>query len=81
MDIAEHRLPQDGRLSVMIGTRRLDFRASTFPTIHGEKLVLRILDRGSLQLELPALGMRSPVLDDFREIIRRPEGLILRVTQ
>ncbi len=77
MDIAEHRLPQDGRLSVMIGTRRLDLRASTFPTIHGEKLVLRILDRGSLRLELPALGMRSPVVDDFREIIRRPEGLIL----
>ncbi len=77
MDIAEHRLPQDGRLTVMIGTRRLDFRASTFPTIHGEKLVLRMLDQGSLRLELAALGMRSPVLDDFREIIRRPEGLIL----
>lgn len=77
MDIAEHRLPQDGRLTVTIGTRRLDFRASTFPTIHGEKLVLRMLDQGSLRLELTALGMRSPVLDNFREIIRRPEGLIL----
>jgi type IV pilus assembly protein PilB len=77
MDIAEHRLPQDGRLTAMIGTRRLDFRASTFPTIHGEKLVLRVLDQGSLKLDLTALGMRSPVLDDFREIIRRPEGLIL----
>jgi type IV pilus assembly protein PilB len=77
MDIAEHRLPQDGRLTAMIGARRLDFRASTFPTIHGEKLVLRMLDQGSLKLDLMALGMRSPVLDDFREIIRRPEGLIL----
>ena len=77
MDIAEHRLPQDGRLTVTIGTRRLDFRASTFPTIHGEKLVLRMLDQGSLRLELPALGMRSPVIEEFREIIRRPEGLIL----
>jgi type IV pilus assembly protein PilB len=77
MDIAEHRLPQDGRLTAMIGTRRLDFRASTFPTIHGEKLVLRVLDQGSLKLDLTALGMRSPVIDDFREIIRRPEGLIL----
>jgi len=77
MDIAEHRLPQDGRLSVTIGSRRLDFRASTYPTIHGEKLVLRVLDQGALQLELAALGMRSPLLEDFREIIRKPEGLIL----
>ena len=74
MDIAEHRLPQDGRLSVTIGSRRLDFRASTYPTIHGEKLVLRVLDQGALQLELAALGMRSPLLEDFREIIRKPEG-------
>ena len=77
MDIAEHRLPQDGRLTVTIGTRRLDFRASTFPTIHGEKLVLRMLDQASLRLELTALGMRAPLLDNFRETIRRPEGLIL----
>src|SRR2546427_4035334 len=77
MDIAEHRPPQDGRLSVTIGSRRLDFRASTYPTIHGEKLVLRVLDQGALRLELAALGMRSPLLEDFREIIRKPEGLIL----
>ena len=77
MDIAEHRLPQDGRLSVTIGARRLDFRASTYPTIHGEKVVLRVLDQSSLKLELSALGMRSPLVDDYREIIRKPEGLIL----
>jgi type IV pilus assembly protein PilB len=77
MDIAEHRLPQDGRLTVTIGTRRLDFRASTYPTIHGEKVVLRMLDQGALPLELSALGMRSPLLEDFRETIRRPEGLVL----
>jgi len=77
MDIAEHRLPQDGRLTFPIGSRRLDFRASTYPTIHGEKLVLRLLDQAALDLELGALGMRSPVLDEFRELIRRPEGLIL----
>lgn len=77
MDIAEHRLPQDGRLTVSIGTRRLDFRASTYPTIHGEKLVLRVLDQSALKLELSTLGMRAPLLDDFREIIRKPEGLIL----
>ena len=77
MDIAEHRLPQDGRLTVMVGSRRLDLRASTFPTIHGEKIVLRVLDQSALKLELSALGMRPPLLDDFRELIRRPEGLIL----
>jgi type IV pilus assembly protein PilB len=77
MDIAEHRLPQDGRLTVTIGTRRLDFRASTYPTIHGEKLVLRVLDQSALRLELGALGMRAPLVDEFRDIIRRPEGLIL----
>src|SRR5262245_14208440 len=77
MDIAEHRLPQDGRLTVPIGSRRLDFRASTYPTIHGEKLVLRVLDQGALRLELSALGMRSPLLEEFREIIRKPEGLVL----
>jgi type IV pilus assembly protein PilB len=77
MDIAEHRLPQDGRITAMIGSRRLDFRASTYPTIHGEKVVLRILDQGALPLELATLGMRSPTLEDFRESIRRTEGLVL----
>jgi type IV pilus assembly protein PilB len=77
MDIAEHRLPQDGRLTVSIGSRRLDFRASTYPTIHGEKIVLRMLDQGALRLELGALGMRGRLLDDFREVIRKPEGLVL----
>ena len=77
MDIAEHRLPQDGRLTTSVGARRLDLRASTYPTIHGEKIVLRVLDQGALRLELSALGMRSPLVDEFRDIIRRPEGLVL----
>jgi len=77
MDIAEHRLPQDGRLTMTIGARRLDLRASTYPTIHGEKIVLRVLDQGTLKLELGPLGMRAPVLDEFRDLIRRPEGLVL----
>ena len=77
MDITEHRVPQDGRLTVTVGSRRLDFRASTFPTIHGEKVVLRVLDQQSLRLDLAALGMQSPMLDQYREIIRKPEGLVL----
>src|SRR5438094_5291296 len=77
MDIAEHRVPQDGRLTVTIGARRLDFRASTYPTIHGEKIVMRVLDQQSLRLDLASLGMQSPMIDQVRELIRRPEGLIL----
>jgi type IV pilus assembly protein PilB len=77
MDIAERRLPQDGRLGVTIDGRHLDFRASTFPTIHGEKVVLRMLDQSAIKLELPTLGMRAPMIDAFRDLIHRPEGLIL----
>ena len=77
MDIAEHRLPQDGRFSVSVGQRRLDLRSSTYPTMHGEKAVLRLLDRSTLRLQLEAMGMRGSVLGRFRELIRRPEGMIL----
>jgi type IV pilus assembly protein PilB len=77
MDIAEHRLPQDGRFSVSVGTRRLDLRSSTYPTMHGEKAVLRLLDRSTLRLQLETMGMRGSVLERFRDLIRRPEGMIL----
>ena len=77
MDIAEHRLPQDGRFSVSVGARRLDLRSSTYPTMHGEKAVLRLLDRSTLRLQLEAMGMRGTVLERFRDLIRRPEGMIL----
>ena len=77
MDIAEHRVPQDGRFSVTVGTRRLDLRSSTYPTMYGEKVVLRLLDRSTLRLHLEAMGMRGRVVDQFRELIRRPEGMVL----
>jgi type IV pilus assembly protein PilB len=77
MDIAEHRLPQDGRFSVSIGARRLDLRSSTYPTLHGEKAVLRLLDRSTLRLHLETMGMRGTVLEQFRDMIRRPEGMVL----
>ena len=77
MDIAEHRLPQDGRFSVSVGARRLDLRSSTYPTLHGEKAVLRLLDRSSLRLHLETMGMRGLVLEQFRDLIRRPEGMLL----
>jgi type IV pilus assembly protein PilB len=77
MDIAEHRLPQDGRFSATVGSRRLDIRSATYPTLHGEKAVLRLLDRSTLRLRLETMGMRGALLERFRELIRKPEGMIL----
>lgn len=77
MDIAEHRLPQDGRFSATVGDQRLDLRSSTYPTVHGEKAVLRLLDSGRLRLTLDRAGMNGPVLETMRTLIHRPEGIIL----
>ena len=77
MDIAEHRLPQDGRFSASVGSRHLDLRSSTYPTVFGEKAVLRVLDRAGLQLNLDALGMSNRVVDAYRDVVRRPEGIVL----
>ena len=76
MDITEHRLPQDGRFSATVSGRGLDVRTSTYPTIWGEKAVLRLLDRTNLQLSLDEL-MPNLTLDEFREMIGRPEGILL----
>ena len=76
MDISEHRNPQDGRFSATIGGRGLDLRSSTYPTIWGEKAVLRLLDRSTLQLSLDGV-MQGPLLERVRELITRPEGIIL----
>lgn len=77
MDIAEHRLPQDGRFSATVGERRVDIRAATYPTLYGERAVMRLLDQSAARLDLAALGMRPHVLTPYRELIRRPEGIIL----
>ncbi len=77
MDIAEHRIPQDGRFSATVGHRHLDLRSSTYPTVFGEKAVLRLLDRASLRLSLDQVGITGPVLDKYRELVRRPEGILL----
>ena len=76
MDIAEHRLPQDGRFSATVGGRGLDVRTSTYPTIWGEKAVLRLLDRTRLQLSLDGI-MTQPTLGLFRGLLTKPEGIIL----
>jgi general secretion pathway protein E len=77
MDIAEHRLPQDGRIKLHHGGREIDFRVSTLPISHGERVVLRILDRGNVLLGLDRIGMDEDLLSSFRKLIGLPEGIIL----
>jgi type II secretory ATPase GspE/PulE/Tfp pilus assembly ATPase PilB-like protein len=77
LNIAENRLPQDGRMSLTLGGRTIDFRFSTQPTIYGENLVLRILDRQKAILTLEQLGLLDENLTTLKEMIARPEGVIL----
>lgn len=77
LDIAEHRLPQDGRIKLKIGGRQIDFRVSTIPVAFGERAVLRILDKSNVLLGLPKLGMRVESLKEFQKLIRLSEGIVL----
>jgi type IV pilus assembly protein PilB len=77
MDIAERRLPQDGRIKLRYHQREIDFRVSTLPTIFGEKTVMRILDKEALQLDLNALGFDAWSLEQFTKAIHSPYGMIL----
>jgi type IV pilus assembly protein PilB len=77
LDISERRLPQDGRIKLKVAGREVDFRVSTLPTLFGEKIVLRILDKSNLQLDLTKLGFDEKPLNDFLEAIKKPYGMIL----
>ncbi len=77
MDIAEHRLPQDGRIKLRHGGRDIDFRVSTIPVSHGERVVLRILDKSNVVLGLEKIGMDEKLLKAFRRLIAAPEGIVL----
>jgi type IV pilus assembly protein PilB len=77
LDIAEKRRPQDGKFQVRIDGRQVDFRVSILPLIHGEKVVMRILDAGNLVLSLDRLGFEESALKDFRDAIASPYGMIL----
>lgn len=77
MNIAETRAPQDGRINLVLNGRRIDFRVATQPTIHGENLVLRILDRHKGIVPLEQLGLREGLLDQLKLMLARPEGIIL----
>jgi len=77
LDIAERRLPQDGRCAVKIGDREIDIRVSTFPTLYGEKLVMRLLDKEKISLGLEELGFSPNQLSKFEKVLKRPYGMIL----
>jgi type IV pilus assembly protein PilB len=77
LDIAERRLPQDGRIELMVGGHPVDLRVSVLPTMFGESVVMRILDRSVVSLELTKVGMNEWTLNLFRKIIDRPNGIVL----
>ncbi|MBL9031537.1 MAG: Flp pilus assembly complex ATPase component TadA [Phycisphaerae bacterium] len=77
MDIAEKRLPQEGRVRIVAEGREIDLRVSSMPTLLGEKLVLRILDKTNLRVRMEDLGMRAETLAAFRRVLEMPHGLVL----
>lgn len=77
LDIAEKRIPQDGRISLRIGGRAVDVRVSTMPSSHGERVVMRILDKNATRLDLHSLGMTAENHRAFRDLIQRPHGILL----
>lgn len=77
LDIAERRLPQDGRIKLKIADKEIDFRVSTLPTLFGESLVMRILDRDTLILDLEKLGFPKDVLSNYLDLVSQPYGMIL----
>jgi general secretion pathway protein E len=77
LDIAEKRMPQDGRISLRIGGRAIDVRVSTLPSSHGERAVLRLLDKAESRFTLEGLGMDGEVLSSFARLIQQPHGIVL----
>jgi type IV pilus assembly protein PilB len=77
LDIAERRLPQDGRIELNVGGAPVDLRVSVLPTMHGESVVMRVLDRSNVQLKLDRIGMRDDDLLLFRKLINKPNGIVI----
>ncbi len=77
LDIAERRMPQDGRIELSVSGHPVDLRVSVLPTLFGESVVMRVIDRGVVSLDLDKLGMDENILQPFRDIIKRPNGIIL----
>ncbi|MGM0441505.1 MAG: GspE/PulE family protein [Elusimicrobiota bacterium] len=77
MDITEKRKPQDGRIQIVYKDNPIEFRVNTIPTAYGESCVMRVLDRTSIKVDLPKLGFRKEVLDNLKEVLAKPYGIIL----
>lgn len=77
LDIAERRIPQDGRFSVKLSSKKVDFRVASLPTVHGEKIVLRLMDTASVETDLRKLGFARETFEAYEEIFKRPYGAIL----
>ena len=77
MDITEKRIPQDGRIQIIVGDKDIDLRVSSIPTVFGESVVMRILDKSSIQLDIPKLGFYADDLDLVNKIINYPDGIFL----
>jgi general secretion pathway protein E len=77
LDIAERRMPQDGRIKLAVRGQDVDFRVSTIPSLHGETVVLRILDRTAVVFDFARLGLSAPVISKFRSALELPNGIVL----
>jgi type IV pilus assembly protein PilB len=77
LDIAERRLPQDGRIELTVGGNPIDLRVAILPTIYGESCVMRVLDRGNVELSLDRVGFRSDDLQKFQNLIAKPNGIVI----
>ncbi len=77
LDIAERRLPQDGRIELMVGNSPVDLRVAVLPTMFGESVVMRVLDRSNVQLSLDRIGLRDDELDEVRDLIKKPNGIVI----
>jgi type IV pilus assembly protein PilB len=77
LDIAERRMPQDGRIELNVNNQPIDLRVSVLPTMFGESVVMRVLDRGNVNLDLDKLGMREEDLSQVRALIKRPNGVVI----
>jgi type IV pilus assembly protein PilB len=77
LDIAERRLPQDGRIELTVAGAPVDLRVSVLPTMHGESVVLRVLDRGNVSLDLDKVGLSTEDLVDFHQLIKKPNGIVI----
>lgn len=77
LDIAEQRLPQDGRIKLKMGAKQIDFRVSTIPVVYGERIVLRILDKSNVIVGLSKIGMKKKALEKFKDLISISEGIVL----